>query len=214
MVSNLYSLTDKPATKPVHTTSQDVSDTPINGGIFKNNYVFDVIIFLIGVFVLFFSICVITYTYFKCFRKSTNINEIKDNDLRAHYQSLDVEAMQSEATGHQAYIEQRRGFTSDSSYISPVFVRTEGQIETNRVHINQNEVIPESEFNTHDQANKETIAILPSHDLTGNIYTEITEDDSDLESANSTADTDNENKKDIRGTETLYSDSLYINESK
>lgn len=226
MVSILYSLTDNPATTPVHATSQDiiseVSDTSVNtdDGIFNTNYVFLIIIVLIGVFVLFFSVCVITYTYFKCFRRNINTNEIKENELQANYKSLDFEAMQSEATGHQANIEQRR-FISDSSYLSPVFVRNESQIETRDVPNNEircvnHEIVPEPEFNTQNKANKETIAILPSSDLTEHVYIEITEDVSDLESANLTADDGLENKKnmDIRRTETLCRDSRHINESK
>lgn len=211
MVSIHYSLTNKPTTVPVHTISQDiineVSDTSVNkdGGIFNNNYVFLVIIVLIGVFVLFFSVCVITYTYFKCFRKNTNTTEIKDNDLQAHYKSLDFEAMQSGATDQQANIEQRENLISDSSYLTPVFVRNEIQIETRCVRINENEVLPESEFNAHDKANKETFATIPSCDLKEHVYIEIVEDDSDLELANQTVDNGHEDKKDmnIRRTETL-----------
>lgn len=38
--------------------------------VFKHNYVLQVIIALMGVFVLFFSIYVVTYIYLKCFRKN------------------------------------------------------------------------------------------------------------------------------------------------
>ena len=113
--------------------------------------------------------------------------------------------MQSGATDHQANIEQRENSISESSYLTPVFVRNESQIETRCVRINENEVLPESEFNAHDKANKETFATLPSCDLKEHVYIEIVEDDSDLELANLTAENGHENIKDIniRRTETL-----------
>ena len=78
-VSFLYSIWDRPATSSVQTISHGMSGgvsknngTSENrdGDVFKYNYVLQVVIALMGGFVLFFWIYVVTYIFLKFFRKN------------------------------------------------------------------------------------------------------------------------------------------------
>lgn len=220
-VSPYFFASDIPSTISIQTS--EISETSSNrdADIFKNNYVFLVIIILIGVFVLFFSIFVITYIYFKCCRKVTSNSGKNDNEWQANYKSLDFEAMQLEATGHQVNLEQRGRFISDSSYLSPVFVRSESQNETSGVPNNEitcanNEVLPESKLKRQASTNKANEVFLPPGDLTEHVYIEITEDDRETETTNE-ADVDDHKNGDrmkISRVSTLRRESAYVNESK
>ena len=136
---------------------------------------------LIGVFVVFFSIFVIAYIY-KCFRKNSIDSGIKKAEVQAHYKSIDFKAVQQEPTSQQINLEQRGRFISDSSYLSPIFVRNESLSEQNGFPRNENgrvdhEILPESVLCTHEKLNTETKAILHQGDFTEHVYIEIIEDD-------------------------------------
>lgn len=220
-VSPYFFASDIPSTISIQTSEVNEVSSNRDADIFKNNYVFLVIIILIGVFVLFFSIFVITYIYFKCCRKVTSNSGKNDNEWQANYKSLDFEAMQLEATGHQVNLEQRGRFISDSSYLSPVFVRSESQNETSGVPNNEircanNEVLPESELKRQDTTNKVSEVFLPPGDLTEHVYIEITEDDREMEPTN-VADDDGHKNGDgmkISKSSTLRRESAYVNGSK
>lgn len=217
-VSPYFFESDIPSTISIQTSEVSEASSNTDADIFKNNYVVLVIIILIGVFVLFFSIFVITYIYFKCCRKVTSNN---DNEWQANYKSLDFEAMQLEATGHQVNLEQRGRFISDSSYLSPVFVRSESQNETNDVPNNEikcanNEVLPESELKRQATTNKINEVFLPPGDLTEHVYIEITEDDREIETTNVADVNDHKNEDSMKMSKrsTLRRESAYVNESK
>lgn len=179
-----YSVSDKPATISAQTIKVGETSVKNDVDILKNNYIFSVIIVLIGVFVLFFSIFVIAYIY-KCFRKNAIDSGIKNAEVQAHYKSLDFEAMQQEPAGQQINLEQRGGLISDSSYLSPIFVRNESLREQDGFPMNENrrvdhEVLPESALNKQDKVGPETKAILPQSDLKQHVFIEVTEDDSEF----------------------------------
>nr|XP_022294243.1 uncharacterized protein LOC111104529 isoform X3 [Crassostrea virginica] len=211
--------------------SKQYSEIVTNGGdttvkdrdrdidVFKDNKVFLVIVILIGIFVLCFAIFVFTYTYFKCFRK-TSKSRVKENELQAHYKSLDFEAMILEQPRHQA-IETRGRFISESSYLSPVFIQNENYIEPRVVPETEimrenNEALTESELTRQSTANRVNEAILPTGNLTEHVYIEITEDDCESESQISRADDGRENREVINliRSATLRRESAYLNESK
>lgn len=92
---------DVPPDKNIYsdTTLADVlPDTEL----FKYNLVVRVIISLIGVFVFFFAIFVLTYIYFKCFRKTSNASGgVRETEWQAQYKSLSFDAVEitEEKTG-------------------------------------------------------------------------------------------------------------------
>ena len=118
-------------------------------------------------------------------------------------------------------LEQLGRFISDSSYLSPVFVRSESQNETSGVPNNEitcanNEVLPESKLKRQASTNKGNEVFLPPGDLTEHVYIEITEDDRESETTN-VADVDDHKNGDgmkISKVSTLRRESAYVNESK
>lgn len=160
---------------------------------------------LIGVFVVFFSIFVIAYIY-KCFRKNAIDSGIKNAEVQAHYKSLDFEAVKQEPAGQQINLEQRGRFISDSSYLSPIFVRNENLSEEDGFPMNENrrvnhEVLPESVLNRQSDLNPETKAILPQDDFTEHC---------EFKSANLTGNGEDLN---IRRDNILRKASVYVNEN-
>lgn len=80
---------------------------------FKNNFV----ITLLGIFVLFFCIFVLTYVYFKCCRKSTINENITKSEWTAQYQSLRPMMTEPENTIQSAQVR-----VNDSAYLSPAYL--------------------------------------------------------------------------------------------
>lgn len=192
-VSFLYSVWDRPATTNVQAISKEIirSDSNVNntavnrdGDDIKTDYIFLVIVVLIGIFVLFFSLFVVTYIYFKCFRKPAIDVGIKDNTWQVQYTSLHVEATEPQPQEQLVNVEHRGRVNSDSSYLSPVFVRNESISEPGGVSNNDNrlvnrEMLLEFGENRRDISSQETESILPLGDLTDQVYFEINEDDGD-----------------------------------
>lgn len=93
-------------------------------GLFKNDFLVhavQVILSLIGVFVIVFTIFVITYIYFKCFRKTTNDGEMKGKYLKAQYNSLSFDANDTESRIQPEQVEQ---VSTDCTYLTPVYRRS------------------------------------------------------------------------------------------
>lgn len=80
---------------------------------FKNNLV----ISLLGIFVLFFCIFVLTYVFFKCCRKRSIDNKMTMSEWKAQYQSLSPGIMKQENTVQPAHYRE-----SDSAYLSPAYL--------------------------------------------------------------------------------------------
>lgn len=93
-------------------------------GLFKNDFLVhavQVILSLIGVFVIVFTIFVITYIYFKCFRKTTNDGEMKGKYLKTQYNSLSFDANDTESRIQPEQVEQ---VSTDCTYLTPVYRRS------------------------------------------------------------------------------------------
>lgn len=97
----------------------DITSTNFPPGVdaFKNNILIYIILSLVGAFVFFFAIFVLTNMYFKCLRKGTNDNEINVNQKQDHYKSLSFDAVEQECNLHQESVIH---FNTDSAYLSPV----------------------------------------------------------------------------------------------
>lgn len=92
-----------------------------NFNVFKENIVVYVITSLIGVFVFFFALCVLTNMYFKCCRKKNTESRMEENDWqKTQYKSLRFVEAEPEAILH---IESQEQTNTDFTYLTPVFSR-------------------------------------------------------------------------------------------
>lgn len=135
-----------------------------------------VIIIFFGIFVLFFSLFVITYIFLKCFRKTANAIVIQENELQAQYQSLNFEATEPE---QRVPSEQQGRVITDSAYLSPVFSCSETSESHVFLHVKHKkddilrETSPGGQLFIHDSAYAD---IEPYHYLdnqNSNDYNEI-----------------------------------------
>lgn len=97
---------------------------PTEIDLFKNDFfvqVVQVVVSLIGVFVIVFTIFVITYIYFKCFPKTSNEDEMKEKHLKAQYSSLSF----GDDPESRVQPEQEEQVGTDCAYLTPVFRRSD-----------------------------------------------------------------------------------------
>lgn len=102
---------------------------PTNFDLLKNN----VVIGFIGVFAISFTIFVLAYIFFKCFRKTAHANRTKENETQAQYKMVRIEA---EEHGKTTYRNLDVQLDTESSYLSPVFRNTNDRDEVQRVSEN------------------------------------------------------------------------------
>lgn len=76
---------------------------------------------IVGIFVLLFAIFVFAYIY-KCCQKTTFAGGMKESDRKTQYKSLSFEAVKPECSFSQ---EPQEHDNVDSTYLSPVFSRTQ-----------------------------------------------------------------------------------------
>lgn len=99
--------------------------SPHDIDLIKDNSVVRVIISLIGVFVFFFAIFVLTYIYFKCFRKTANASGgVRENEWQAQYKSLNFNEVEPQIPLHP---ETQEMVNTDFTYLTPVFSRNDNQ---------------------------------------------------------------------------------------
>lgn len=160
--------------KIISTDANNVSDTTlIHADLLKNN----IIIGFIGFFVISFFIFVLTYMYFKCFRKATQTTHIQENEGLPQYKSLNFDQVEHQSLVHPE--PQRRLITNaDSMYLSPVSSRNESSEQRrSRKHddILQETTLQgqETGLETLKLQNKQKFSEEEAH---GNVYIEITED--------------------------------------
>lgn len=182
----------------INSDSNIYSDTtlaflPPNTNLLKDNLVVRIIIGLIGVFVFFFAIFVLTYIYFKCVRRTTiTSGEVKENEWHAQYKSLSFDAVEPHLI--PLHPEPQVRVNTDFTYLTPVFSRNESR-ESRRTgendRRNENEVIPDTHLlETISRQNEPNIA---HGDGQEHVYIEITEEKTD--SSKLDADPENENKR-------------------
>lgn len=112
----------KTSTSDVSTFQKETltRDNLRNQTLLENSDITYIIISLVGLFVFFFGIFVVTYSYQKCFRRRSRSN-LQDHDITnqpVQYKALHFGAEEQEFEIHS---DQLRRLNSDPTYLSPVY---------------------------------------------------------------------------------------------
>lgn len=141
---------------------------PTNFDLLKNN----VVIGFIGVFAISFTIFVLAYIFFKCFRKTAHANRTKENETQAQYKMVRIEA---EEHGKTTYRNLDVQLDTESSYLSPVFRNTNDRDEVQRVSENGLTIENYANLRTDEEPlNRGNETNLFRDDETKHVYLEIT----------------------------------------
>lgn len=137
---------------------------------------------LFGIFVLFFAVFVIVYIYLKCFRKASIAKSSKNAEWQVQYRSLNLDTRQPMRS---AYEEPREQLMADSTHLSPVLSRSEGNeissFQIDYMNIDNNNVSREITGGGHSLSRvptfteNETNSFLELEERTYHVYTEIAE---------------------------------------
>lgn len=88
--------------------------------LFQNSFIIDIVqvtVSLVGVFVFFFVVCVLTNIYFKCFRGKIESSKTKESKLQAgNVKSLHIEANDNASRIHP----EQDNMNADAMYLTPV----------------------------------------------------------------------------------------------
>lgn len=126
-MTRTYSISKEFSSPPVITdlstrthkhTESTRENLPKNYDLLKNN----IVISLLGIFVFFSSIFVISYIYLKCFRNKPITSVANAIGSQAHYKALNFNLIEPENTGQSTSSRQTE---MDSAYLLPVFTRNE-----------------------------------------------------------------------------------------
>lgn len=172
IVLNVTSISYPAVVKILSTDVNKVGGTTlVQTDLLKNN----IIIGFIGFFVISFFIFVLTYMYFKCFRKATQTIHVQEGKAQAQYTSLNFDPVEQHSLVH---LEPPSRFTTnaDSMYLSPVFSRNESseqRCSSKNEDILQDTTLHGQEIGleTSQLHNKQN---LSEEDEQGNVYIEIT----------------------------------------
>lgn len=158
-------------------------------GLFKNDFLVhavQVILSLIGVFVIVFTIFVITYIYFKCFRKTTNDGEMKEKHLhvKAQYNSLSFDANDTESRIQPEQVEQ---VSTDCTYLTPVYRRSDNNVTSSSDEIVEifKETPLRRQKNPHKPTDESTFTLDAEPT---NVYIEILQDNVEILNLGSACD--------------------------
>lgn len=147
---------------------------PTEIDLFKNDFlvrIFQIIVSFIGLFVIVFTIFVITYIYMKCFRKTTN--EVEINVMKeAQYQALSLSAVEPESETQSGPRQQE---SADCAYLTPVF---RDKVNSDSCHSDENVgIFQETSFKRQQKRHKPANESHLSPDAgSTNVYIEIIED--------------------------------------
>ncbi|XP_062570784.1 uncharacterized protein LOC134232824, partial [Saccostrea cucullata] len=146
-------------------------------------------IILIGLFVLFFGLCVVTYVYQKCTKRADIRNGLESNiiDQFVQYKTLNFELGEQDLMLNQ---EQRGRLKSDPTYLSPVFDggTSYEEFETRNDPVSENMITDNEDFDESIEMIQETIPqsnmevpedgtdLAPEHSPK-HIYVKIVDDD-------------------------------------
>lgn len=149
---------------------------PTDTNLLNNDYlvnVAQVIMGLIAIFVIFVVIFVMTYVYFKCFRKTTDAGQVKNKDFQAHYKSLSFNA---EVQKSEEQPELQEQLNLECTYLTPV-IRCSYNSDAS-LSVENDEIIQELPLNSQRICNEVTNAsYLTPGEVSTNVYIEITQDD-------------------------------------
>lgn len=134
----------------------------------KNN----VVISFIGVFAISFTIFVLAYIFFKCFRKTAHANRTRENETQAQYKLVRIA---KEEHGKAAYRDLDVQLDTESSYLSPVFRDTNDRDEVQRVSENGIRIENYPNLRTDEEPfNRGIETNIFRDDETKHVYLEIT----------------------------------------
>lgn len=134
----------------------------------KNN----VVISFIGVFAISFTIFVLAYIFFKCYRKTAHANRTKENETQAQYKLVRIA---KEEHGKAAYRDLDVQLDTESSYLSPVFRDTNDRDEVQRVSENGIRIENYPNLRTDEEPfNRGIETNIFRDDETKHVYLEIT----------------------------------------
>lgn len=132
----------------------------------KNN----VVVGFIGVFAISFTIFVLAYIFFKCFRKTAHANRPQENEKQ--YKLVRIEA---EEHGKTAYRDLEVHLDAESSYLSPVFRNTNDRDDTQRLSGNEIRIENYANLGTNEEPlNRDNETNIFRDDETKHVYLEIT----------------------------------------
>lgn len=151
-----------------------MTNIPTEIDLFKNDFlvrIFQIIVSFIGVFVIVFTIFVITYIYMKCCRTTTNEVETEGHK-EAQYKALSLSAVEPESERQLGHQQQE---SIDCNYLTPVFkdsANSDDCRSDENVGIFRETTI-KLQQNRHKPANDSNLTPDPE---STNIYIEIIED--------------------------------------
>lgn len=154
-----------------------ITNLPPDNYLFKNDLLVHFIISLVGIFVFFFAIFVLTYIYLKCVRKTTygSDRRVKENELQIHYKALSFDAVESHSQVRQ---EQQGRVDEDCTYLTPVLSRNESHFGENEIR-NENEILPTTQLQEQRVSSQENRSRQNEQSIThddAHVYIEITEE--------------------------------------
>lgn len=160
-----------PSTYAFFTVSDKQIDTTVknsqtNTDLLKNN----IVISLLGIFVLFFSLFVISYIYLKCFRKKETTSGMKNSEQHSQYNSLNFNQVEPEST---VYLEPLRRMEADSAYLLPVSSPNDGS-ELEIKH-ESNKIIQDTSIHGYEITKSQELNITVDN-VHYHVYIEIGED--------------------------------------
>lgn len=180
LLSNL-TVSNRLVTQSISTEITKLSDATLitivkEDFLFKNNFERS----LLGIFVLFFCIFVLTYVFFKCRRKRSIDKKMTLSEWKAQYQSLSPGITEPEITVQPAHLR-----VSYSAYLSPAYVSPVSNpyenIETISFHANdvrhENnrvvEIMTSGQIRATDQMYTINGPSISLEDQSENVYNEI-----------------------------------------
>lgn len=202
------------STDIIHQKADKVDNNSSNDDWLKNS----VALSLFGIFVLFFAVFVIVYIYLKCFRKASIAKSSKNAEWQVQYRSLNLDTRQPMRS---AYEEPREQLMADSTHLSPVLSRNEGNeissFQIDYMNIDNNDVSREITGGGHSLSRvptfteNETNSFLELEVRTYHVYTEIAEISTESSNVADGYDCKSHVSSSIEKSTDIDSDVVYMN---
>lgn len=202
------------STDIIHQKADKVDNNSSNDDWLKNG----VALSLFGIFVLFFAVFVIVYIYLKCFRKASIAKTSKNAEWQVQYRSLNLDTRQPMRS---AYEEPREQLMADSTHLSPVLSRNEGNeissFQIDYMNIDNNDVSREITGGGHSLSRVPTFtenrtnSFLALEERIYHVYTEIAEISTESSNVADGYDCKSHVSSSIEKSTAIDSEVLYMN---
>lgn len=185
-----------------------ITNLPPDNNLFKNDLLVHFIISLVGIFVFFFAIFVLTYIYLKCVRKTTygSGRRVKENELQIHYKELSFDAVEPH---NQVRPEQQGRVDEDFTYLTPVLSRNE-----RRSGENEDEILPTTQLQEQRVSSQENTSRQNEQNIThddAHVYIEITEEQTERSKLDVVPDKEKQDNININHSLFTLKESAYTN---